>query len=291
MNAKKLALGTVQFGLNYGVSNSAGQVPPEEVGRILACAQNGGVDLLDTAEGYGNSEAVLGAQFLKPFRLVTKIAGLKERGVPATGLENFLLKSVEDSLYRLRQKKTHAILLHKEVDLLEYGAPLWRALEEIKKRGLTEKVGFSTHWPEKFRQITKSFVPDIIQCPYNLLDHRYFSAELPEFYRRQRIEVHTRSAFLQGLLFLGAFPEKMKFAESTLVAWRELAAEIGCTLPQLSLCYALRQPLAEKAVIGVTSAKELAEILAWPEPAKLPMEEIAALAEKVPLKVIDPTLW
>lgn len=71
----RLALGTVQFGMSYGISNTAGQVPQDEVAKILDYCKANGIDTLDTARGYGESEAVIGQFDLSPFKIVTKLMG------------------------------------------------------------------------------------------------------------------------------------------------------------------------------------------------------------------------
>ena len=57
----RIALGTAQFGLDYGVANQAGQISPSAAKAILSLATKNELDTLDTAIAYGNSEAVLGA--------------------------------------------------------------------------------------------------------------------------------------------------------------------------------------------------------------------------------------
>ena len=78
----RLGIGTVQFGQAYGVSNAHGQVPKAEVKVVLELAAHAGIGLLDTAANYGQAEAVLGSNDLKPFRIVSKTLGV-EHGVHA----------------------------------------------------------------------------------------------------------------------------------------------------------------------------------------------------------------
>ena len=73
----KLALGTAQFGLDYGVTNSEGKVQVEEVELILGCAKENSINTLDTAASYGNSEEVLGSIGISDFQIITKTIPLK----------------------------------------------------------------------------------------------------------------------------------------------------------------------------------------------------------------------
>ncbi len=68
-----IGLGTVQFGIDYGISNKSGKVSLDEQKRILNFAKKNGVDLLDTAINYGDSEKNLGLCGIKQFKVVTKI--------------------------------------------------------------------------------------------------------------------------------------------------------------------------------------------------------------------------
>lgn len=90
----KLALGTVQFGLEYGINNQAGQVSPEAIARILSECRLHGVDTLDTARTYGTSEAVLGQQDLTGLRVVTKLK-------PGVGSVGEARESLESSFFAL----------------------------------------------------------------------------------------------------------------------------------------------------------------------------------------------
>ena len=68
-NTKKLAIGTVQFGMNYGIANNSGKINYNEAKSILEYAENVGADTLDTAIIYGDSESTLG-EFLISKKLI-----------------------------------------------------------------------------------------------------------------------------------------------------------------------------------------------------------------------------
>lgn len=71
----QLCLGTAQFGLAYGITNAAGQVQEDAVAPLLLQAQEARIGWLDTAQAYGNAEAVLGRQLpaAHGFRLISKL--------------------------------------------------------------------------------------------------------------------------------------------------------------------------------------------------------------------------
>jgi aryl-alcohol dehydrogenase-like predicted oxidoreductase len=144
---RRLGLGTVQFGLPYGITNSLGQVPESEVGEILRCASNLGIDMLDTAHLYGSSEVTLGrlAVPLADFRVVTKTPKFRECAAAGEAVD-LLRSAFSQSLDRLARPEVYALLLHDADDLTgPYGAELWAAMSELRARGLVRKIGVSVY--------------------------------------------------------------------------------------------------------------------------------------------------
>ena len=119
----RLALGTVQFGLDYGIANAAGQVAPEEVARILTLAQQLGIDTLDTAINYGHSESVLGQCGISPWQVVTKLPALPDG---ALDVAEWAHSHMRQSLARLGVVKVHAVLLHKPLAVRAVGTAVGR---------------------------------------------------------------------------------------------------------------------------------------------------------------------
>ena len=231
----KIALGTVQFGLDYGVSNTNGQVPLEEVGRILDLAYSSGIRVLDTAQAYGTSEEVLGHFDLNRFRIVTK---LFEDG------------NIDDSLERLHKTSVYATLFHRENQVND---KTWAYFEKIKAEGKTQKIGVSSYSPAVLEAIVDHYPVEIVQFPMNMCDFRYgcILAKL----KRKNIEIHTRSAFLQGLLLMD--PDKMdEYFDEIKPLFR--------SIPMPRLVYALdclkQIGEADQIVLGVTKCSELQEV-------------------------------
>ena len=113
----KLGLGTVQFGCDYGISNTKGQVLIDEVVKILDYALKNGIDIIDTASLYGNSEAVLGQFDLSKFKVVTKTSKVNYKISKEENLTVFKT-AFENSLKNLNQKSIYGLLFHESNDLL-----------------------------------------------------------------------------------------------------------------------------------------------------------------------------
>lgn len=279
MKANKLALGTVQFGLNYGISNRLGQTPLEEAFRILNFAQSQGIDTLDTAVAYGNSEKVLGElKAAKSFKVVSKF-------IAKTPLE--LLDQLANSLANLKAKKLYAYLAHRPLDVFQ-NRDVWMALEELKNEGQIQKLGFSfsnSLEVERFKET--DIFPDIIQIPFNFLDHRF--VELAQSLKRKGTEIHVRSVFLQGLFFLSEDElEKFKPLKPIILGLQKKYAE---HLPQCLMYYVFNQKFVDKIVIGSNSTDQLMSNLHPVEEFVLQEfinEEVPSIIEE---QYINPALW
>jgi aryl-alcohol dehydrogenase-like predicted oxidoreductase len=104
--SSKIILGTAQFGLNYGISNSRGKIPKKEVFEILNWAKNNNIDILDTAPGYGKSETIIG-DFISSQKLNFKIISK----LPPTGIKD-IERFLKTSLKNLKVKSLYGYLFH-----------------------------------------------------------------------------------------------------------------------------------------------------------------------------------
>jgi len=243
----KIALGTVQFGCDYGISNKTGQTQPEEVGRILEVAKLMGLDTVDTARCYGNSESILGSYDLSPFKVVSKFTECDSRTV---------FKDIfYTSLRCLNIQHMYAFMAHSARILLNK-PDLWQVLQELKTIGKITKIGYSLYLPSELEALlAKGMYPDLLQVPYNIADRR-FESYFPELHRHQ-VEIHVRSAFLQGALLmnpeeLGVFFQPLKTLLrqlDTIVPKEDRAAYL--------LRFCLENPFIDRVVIGVNTAVQL----------------------------------
>jgi aryl-alcohol dehydrogenase-like predicted oxidoreductase len=256
--AAKLGLATTQFG--YGASNARGRVTPAEAGAVLQLAARAGVRLIDAAAQDGEAEAVLGQTLPRPnpFRLVTKTARLAD-GVDAVEAR------ARASLAKLGVECAEAILVQGASDLLGPDGPaLWDRLKRLKDEGLYDKIGVSAQACDDPLGIARRFKPDLMQVPSSLLDQRLIQAGVLTEIAALGVEVHLRSIFLQGLLFLprDGLPRQLAEAGPRLSRIRRTLAEAGADPLQAALAFALARPEASAVVVGVASAAELKAILA-----------------------------
>lgn len=239
----KIGLGSVQFGMPYGISNTSGQTSPRDVSIILELARNYGIHLIDTAFAYGNAERVLGENDLKSFDIVSKFKPLSKGESP--------LSQLEVSLNSLRVDALYGYLAHRPKDILEFPS-CWNDLQKAKSSGLVNKIGFSLNEPEELLFL-RDFRPDIIQVPFNFLDRR-FEGIMKEL-KQTGCEIHSRSSFLQGLFFSNA-DSLPSFFDDVKPAIRELQKSTK-DLAGALLRFVLSQPYIDKVIVGVNNVEQL----------------------------------
>lgn len=248
-NTDKLVLGTVQFGMNYGINNTSGQVTPEAVNLILEEAGKAGARLIDTAYGYGNSEDVLGdspALHEYPFRIISKYA--KSNLSP--------IDQYKASLKRLKVEKLYAYMVH-NFQTYKDNPEIWSDLVHLKEEGYVERIGFSLYTPKELEYILDNkLAVNIIQVPYNILD-RQFEEWFP-ILKQNGIEVHTRSAFLQGLFFKdrNCFEGKVTPLAKYVCLIQDYCQAHQMGVQDLALGYVLSSK-ADGVLIGVDSIEQL----------------------------------
>jgi len=279
-----LALGTVQFGLPYGIAGRGAPVPETEVRRILQIAHAGGIRLLDTAAAYGNIEERLPALCGSlQFRVVSKIPALPGGVEPGT-VEKFVTDAVHSVGHRLGDS-LHALLFHRAADLLGPAADsAWRAaFDAARPRGV--QLGVSVYAPDEARAVQKRFAIDLVQVPANAFDQR-----LRDTGPLDGVAIHLRSVLLQGLLLMpvAEAAARVPAAAEPLTRWRHWCDERGVGTLQAALAIVKGMGGASHAVIGVDSAAQLETILdAWHASAPLQAPQLACAN----LDVIDPRRW
>jgi aryl-alcohol dehydrogenase-like predicted oxidoreductase len=257
----KLALGTVQFGLNYGVANRQGQVSQDEAQAILEHAWASGMDTLDTAIDYGDSEQRLGEIGIQNWRVVSKLPAIPEG---CSDVATWVINSVTESLQRLKVKCLYGLLLHQPQQLLaQDGGRLYSALQHLKRDGLVGKIGISIYDPAELDTICGQYHLDIVQAPFNVLDRRLIESGWLARLAEQDTELHVRSVFLQGLLLMKAAerPDKFNRWQALWERWDAGLAESNSRPLEVCLAYALSFPEISRVIVGVDSSEQLLEIL------------------------------
>lgn len=257
----RLVLGTVQFGLPYGIANPHGQVSIGEAKAILKHAEASGLDMLDTAIAYGDSERRLGEIGIGQWQVVSKLPAVPDGNLDVAA---WVSASVASSLQRLGIVQLYGLLLHSPAQLLgEQGGVLYAALSQLKSCGLVKKIGVSIYAPDELTPLCERFSFDMVQVPFSVIDRRLHDSGWLSRLARQGVEVHARSVFLQGLLLMhpAARPAKFMRWQSLWEHWQRWLSDAALTPLQACLRYALSQQEIDRVVVGVDSLRQLEEIL------------------------------
>lgn len=257
----KLAIGTANFGLEYGITNNNGKLSDTEIENILNEAKIANITTFDTAQGYGDSEQRLGLFLRKELNIVTKIGSeiIIKKGY------NNLRHIFTASLSRLKCKRLYALLLHNPDDLLgPNGSEIVRDLKSLKEEGSVEKIGVSIYEPEKLEEILKVFDIDIVQLPFNIFNREAYLTGWAEKLKSKNVEIHVRSVFLQGVLLSQRCDLPNWFSNNWSALfdqWFNFQSRVGAEADEVALGFVLQQPWIDKVIVGVDTASQLVRLV------------------------------
>jgi aryl-alcohol dehydrogenase-like predicted oxidoreductase len=253
----KLVFGTVQLGVPYGINNTSGQPSKEDALQILRHVHQAGIATLDTADAYGTASELIGAfhreQPQRPFRVITKFHCDDSIN---------LLEKARATCSRLGVTTLYCYQYHRFADLAAF-PHVQHELAALKEQGVIERVGVSIYTNDEFRTAIDTPSIDVIQLPFNALDNMRLRGELMRHAKEQGKELHTRSVFLQGLLFKppSDFPDKLASLAPAVQRLQNLAESCNLDITALALNYALHNPLIDAVLFGVETASQLRSTL------------------------------
>jgi len=294
----KLTLGTVQFGLEYGINNNKGKPSKEKSLEMLAFAFEKGIRTFDTAYAYGDAEEILGEfsqihGLRNKLKIVTKLKPniiAERRG----NLYDIIAKNLRESLRRLKMDYVDGYLLHTP----EYvrNDDVIKSLVNLKNEGLVKNIGISVY--EEDDAIYAAKLPDIdyIQIPYSIFDQRMDKTDFFSLARKKHKTVFARSTFLQGLIFMPEerIPTYLKKARIYLKELDEIIGKYNLSRAEAALLFSYKNPNIDYVVFGVDNIKQLAEDI---EIAGKNIDREKCLAElkdrfiNIEKNIIFPSLW
>lgn len=284
----RLALGTVQFGLSYGIANQTGQVTRIDARAMMQLAADRDVDTLDTAIAYGDSETCLGEVGTAGFKVVTKLPALPDE---CTDVGAWVGQQIDDSLARLGVTRVYGLLLHRSMQLLEpNGFLLNQALQKLKDQGKVEKIGVSIYSPSELELLVPKFHLDLVQAPFNLVDQRLLRSGWMQRLKDSGVEVHTRSVFLQGLLLMARanIPAKFSPWHPLWDRWHHWLSCHDISSVEACLAFPLFYSEIDRVVVGADNLKQLAQIIN--AAAKEPVRDLPDLQSEDE-NLINPANW
>ena len=298
MKISKMTLGTAQLGMEYGIANKVGKPDEESAFRILETAWSLGINSVDTAQAYGDSEKMIGSFMEKRnmrFFITTKIPSLTKRKIEVDELEKRIIEDVHRSLNDLKISRIDNLMLHDFQDILRFGDSLIRILENILKDGLVGNLGVSVYSVDEAEKVMEFDVFTTIQIPFNIFNTEFYLSGTLERLKSKGFTVFARSVFLQGLFFLkpSELPPSLSSARTFIEKLRGISERYEMKMNELAIRFVLSHPL-DSLVIGIERVEQLIEDFEIFQKGGLHediLEELTEGFKDVPCHVKDPRRW
>jgi len=253
----KLILGTVQLGLDYGINNDSGKPTLEKAFNILTTAYDNGIHILDTAEAYGNSIEVIGKYHLqnpiKRFQIISKLDPRLDI------LPSNFISHIKKNCEVLNVDKIHGYMFH-SYNSYQKNKQNFDLLIKAKQKNLISNIGISLYSNYEIEQVLCGKVKfDFIQIPFNLLDNSSKRENLLKKAKKEKIVVHTRSVYLQGLFFLdyNNLPQKLNPLRKHLIQIQNISNEKNISISDLALNYVMQKDYIDNVLVGVETPDQL----------------------------------
>ena len=282
----RIVLGGAQLGLPYGILNGGETLSREEVARILDTAVDHGIDSIDTAIAYGQSESIIGEISQNRFKIISKLPPLP---VDISNVSEWVHSQVQGSLSRLKCTSLDALLLHRPQDLTgAQGVELYAAIKSLMAEKMIDRFGVSIYSPDDLEGIIGTFDIHVVQAPLNVFDRRILG--VTDQLSALNIEVHVRSIFLQGVLIASPQDRPQRFEpwSEHFALFDEWVRSSGVSAMACCMGFALQQSGIAKLVIGTTSAESLDEIMNSIPNSVL---EVPTHLQSSVEQLIDPRIW
>jgi aryl-alcohol dehydrogenase-like predicted oxidoreductase len=282
----RIVLGGAQLGLPYGILNGGETLSREEVARILDTAVDRGIDSIDTAIAYGQSESIIGETSQNRFNIISKLPPLP---VDISNVSEWVHSQVQGSLSRLKCTSLDALLLHRPQDLTgAQGVELYAAIKSLMAEKMIDRFGVSIYSPDDLEGIIGTFDIHVVQAPLNVFDRRILG--VTDQLSALNIEVHVRSIFLQGVLIASPQDRPQRFEpwSEHFALFDEWVRSSGVSAMACCMGFALQQSGIAKLVIGTTSAESLDEIMNSIPNSVL---EVPTHLQSSVEQLIDPRIW
>ena len=287
MKEVSLCIGTAQFGMRYGITNTKGKVREEEVEKIFKLAAKNGLKYIDTAQAYGQAEEIIGKMW--PTNIEKKIIS---KMLPDSSLEEWEVNLIS-SMQKLKTNKLNGFLIHRAENLKGYkGSQLMRWMQSIKEKGLVDRVGVSIYDEEELEGLPLNEI-QLVQLPLSVYDQRMIKSGVIQKLSDEGIAVHARSVLLQGLLVQEAKNWPTWISDDLKkhhMSWMKALSDKGSNLLEGALEFVKYCEGIEAVLIGVLTANEMQQIIkVWKSKKKHDGENMAWSWQN--MSELDPRKW
>lgn len=287
LQVSEISLGTVELGMDYGIPAQGDHLQPSEVdaARTLNCALDLGVNLIDTARAYGESEAIIG-RVLKSRRteylLATKISSSNWEDYTGKELREQVEASITESLRTLQTDTIDLLYIHNATPELIQCGEIAEIMQRAQQAGYARFIGTTTYGEAAPLAVLADGRFDCIQVAYNLLDRQFEERVLP-LAKANDIGVVIRSVLLKGALTYRYthLPDELRELRAVVDKVNSLCGAQANSLPELAYRFVLAHPAVSTALVGTGRAHELQEIVSFSGCDPLPTEILNTMRETV----------
>lgn len=301
---KPMTLGTVQFGFDYGITNKTGKTKKQEAIEIVKIAITEGVEYIDTAAAYGESESVLGEALRDGWggrvKVITKLFPFDKKACSDEDYWALAVRnSVLQSLFNLKLAKIDILMLHRADHILM--RPIVNEILNLRERGLIGEVGVSVQNAKELDIALEHEFVKAIQMPFNILDYRWDDsvAKIQNVKKSRKLMIFARSSLLQGLLCSNSEDDWRRAGVQNsreIVQWLEskLKKYNRTSVSDLCIGYVNSQSWIDSVVIGIDSKSNLysnLQSISMPPLGESALIDINRTRPRVNLESLDPSTW
>ncbi len=257
----KLIFGTANLGMRYGI-NASNISKYSSLKKIFSLLKKEKIFFIDTAYKYKNAQKHLSKQNIRKFNIISKLPNLKKRNLE--DLKEEIVNHVEQSLRKLNISRFYALLIHDTRELNgNKGKRIFKILQQLKKRNIVKKIGYSIYCTSELDKFYFKFKPDIVQGPLNILDQRIIHSGWLKKLNKSGIEFHARSIFLQGLLLnkSSKLPVKFKKYSDIFINYHQWLKKNNLNSFKACLYFISSIKFVKKIVVGVDNYLQLQDIM------------------------------
>lgn len=285
----KIIIGTANFGVDYGITNTKGKVNNFELNEIISAMKIIGIDKFDTAINYGDSQKVLGKSGLESFHIDTKLPSIP---VDINEIDGWINNQIESALTDLSLDQINRVYFHDSMQLLndDIASSAFASISKVKERGLIKEVGISIYDPMILDQLTNNIEFDAVQVPLNIFDRRIIDSGWLNKLSQKNINVISRSVFLQGLLLMDkeSRPKYFSHWDELFNSYDDWIQHLNISRVEACLQFIFSISQIHGVIIGIDDANQLHEISNYLKPSVLDFPDYLISNDE---GLIDPNNW
>lgn len=301
----KTGIKVSELSLGGGMFHSSDKESLEKTGQIVHLALDLGVNYIDTAPAYGDSEMVLGEAMdgvKNPYIISTKFGNRPKPFNPQD--KDALRRSIDESLRLLRRDSIDILFVHEPdrpgqydwfPDRENYNGPVYELMAELKSEGIIRFTGLAGTTAYEMANIIETSEYDVVLTAFNysLLWQEALISIIPAA-RKKNMGIIIGSPLQHGTL-ARLYTEEIENGARWLSPPRreqfknlyELVKDIGISIAELGLRYILSNPDISAVLMGVKSRIELEQNISSIDAGPLPediIKRIKIIAGMVPFR-------